>query len=83
MTGRPFMMAITHDCSQALCISLSSGFTTYPSRFEPVWTYLDQVTVWNPIPPNGYVALGCIAHPHTSSGRMTQQRIVATVSLDF
>eukprot|EP00210_Caulerpa_lentillifera_P006209 g5933.t1 len=53
---------------QALCVSLSSGFVAFPTGFTPVLRLENKATIWKPVPPRGYVALGCLARKHARSG---------------
>lgn len=53
---------------QALCVSLSSGFVAFPLQFIPVFQLEEKLTVWKPVAPRGFVALGCLARKHSKSG---------------
>jgi vacuolar protein sorting-associated protein 13A/C len=46
----------THE---VLCVTLTSGIVAWPVRFEKVWESAEAV-VWEPVPPPGYAALGCM-----------------------
>eukprot|EP00967_Tisochrysis_lutea_P058442 scaffold74342_cov19-Tisochrysis_lutea.AAC.1 len=38
-----------------------SGLIAWPSAFTCVWSAVEGVALWLPVPPPGFVALGCVA----------------------
>lgn len=42
-------------------LALGSGLVTWPSGFTCVWDALEGIALWMPVPPPGFVALGCCA----------------------
>ena len=46
--------------AQVLAIAINSGLVTYPSGYKRAG-YADGMTLWEPKPPAGYVALGHVA----------------------
>jgi hypothetical protein len=49
---------------QIIAIAINSGLVTYPTGFKLVWES-PGVSLWRPIPPPGYVPMGCIATLNT------------------
>lgn len=45
-----------------MAISINSGVVAYPTSFKKIMEYMG-VSLWEPIAPHGYVALGFIAVP--------------------
>jgi hypothetical protein len=43
-----------------VAIAINSGLVTYPTAFRRAWQSGD-CALWYPVPPAGYVALGCVA----------------------
>lgn len=53
---------------QVIAIAINSGLVTYPTGYTLVWES-PGASFWRPVPPTGYVALGCIASPAISAPR--------------
>ncbi|KIY91741.1 hypothetical protein MNEG_16223, partial [Monoraphidium neglectum] len=53
---------VAHPNHQVVAIAINSGFVRYPVSYQLVWE-APGVSVWRPVPPPGYVALGCVAAP--------------------
>ena len=47
---------------QVVAVAINSGLVTYPSGYTLAWQAAG-VNMWRPMPPPGYVALGCLAVP--------------------
>lgn len=45
---------------QVVVLALNSGFAAHPTSFNKLWEYGD-VTIWVPVPPPGFTAVGCVA----------------------
>lgn len=45
---------------QVLAIAVNSGLVTYPTEYKKLG-YASGLTVWEPLPPEHYVALGHVA----------------------
>lgn len=48
-----------------VALAINSGFVTYPTSYQRVWESRD-ITIWRPVPPPGYVAMGCISSMTTT-----------------
>ncbi|CAI5497894.1 unnamed protein product, partial [Closterium sp. Naga37s-1] len=54
-----------------LAVSLAGGYVKKPVSFAKIWSSEEgsdvssspECSVWEPIPPPGFVAVGCVAHP--------------------
>ncbi|CAI5463253.1 unnamed protein product, partial [Closterium sp. Yama58-4] len=54
-----------------LAVSLAGGYVKRPVSFAKIWSSEEEsdvssspeCSVWEPIPPPGFVAVGCVAHP--------------------
>ncbi|GLI59136.1 hypothetical protein VaNZ11_000961, partial [Volvox africanus] len=48
---------------QVATLAVNSGLVAFPTAFEIVWQGPDgdDLAIWRPLPPPGYVALGCVA----------------------
>lgn len=44
-------------------IAINSGFVAWPVRYECCWSAGEGLALWRPVPPPGYVAMGCVASP--------------------
>ncbi len=44
-------------------VAINSGLVAFPVGYECVWTgpETEDLALWRPVPPPGYVALGCVA----------------------
>lgn len=51
---------------QVIAIAINSGLVTYPTGFTLVWES-PGVSLWRPVPPPGYVSMGCLASINNSS----------------
>lgn len=45
---------------QVIAVAINSGLVTYPTGYTLVWES-SGISFWRPIPPPGYVAMGCVA----------------------
>lgn len=43
-------------------MAVNSGIAMYPLKYKAVYE-TEGLTIWEPVPPEGYVALGCLAEP--------------------
>jgi hypothetical protein len=56
---------------QVLSVAVNSGLVAYPVRYSAVYE-TEGLTVWEPVPPSGYVALGCLATPGDEPPALTE-----------
>lgn len=55
---------------QVLAVAVNSGLVAYPVGFESGWSSQD-ITVWQPKPPKGYLALGCLVSSGSEAPPLT------------
>ncbi|GFR52308.1 hypothetical protein Agub_g14845, partial [Astrephomene gubernaculifera] len=47
---------------QVATLAVNSGLVAFPMSYDLIWVATDgSVAIWRPVPPPGYVALGCLA----------------------
>lgn len=43
-------------------VAINSGLVAFPTAYTRLWATPDgEAALWRPVPPPGYVALGCVA----------------------
>lgn len=52
---------------QVATLAINSGLVAFPTGYDLVWSGSDsqEFAIWRPLPPPGYVALGCVAGRRT------------------
>lgn len=57
ITGHVITAGDANPSFEVMTVAINSGIAAYPSSFEKVWSG-GGATVWRPVPPEGYVAMG-------------------------
>ena len=58
---------------QVLVMAVNSGLVTYPTRYQKLG-YANGLTIWEPVPPKDYVALGHVAETGEDEPAVKQVR---------
>ena len=51
-----------HHSSQVLALAVNSGLVAFPVSYDKAWSD-SGIHLWQPMCPEGYIALGCLATP--------------------
>lgn len=62
----PLRPGHSHPDHQVIAVAINSGLVTYPTGYTLVWES-PGISLWRPVPPAGYVAMGCVASVSTGS----------------
>ena len=56
---------------QVVSVAVNSGLVSYPVSYKAAYQ-TSGLTIWEPVPPEGYVALGCLAAPGDEPPALTE-----------
>lgn len=56
---------------QVVSVAVNSGLVAYPVKYNAAYS-TSGLTIWEAVPPEGYVALGCLAAPGDSPPSLTE-----------
>ncbi|KAK9908805.1 hypothetical protein WJX75_003140 [Coccomyxa subellipsoidea] len=56
---------------QVVSVAVNSGLVSYPVSYKAAYQ-TSGLTIWEPVPPKGYVALGCLAAPGDEPPALTE-----------
>jgi hypothetical protein len=62
---------------QVAAVAVNSGLVTFPVSYSVAYK-TSGLTIWNPEPPAGYAALGCVANPGDDPPALTEVACIAT-----